>query len=88
MKHDLRVRLIRTGLCGSGLLCFPPFVLVHQLGQVRSLLGVADDQFVLEQFFGCWPLRGGRRADFSKVVISGTIGPLNVHVCVQNWALC
>lgn len=54
---DLRVRLIRTGLLGSRLLCLPPLVLVHQLSQVGSLFRMANDQLMLQQLFGSWPLR-------------------------------
>lgn len=60
MVSDLRVRLIRTGLCGSGLLCLPPLVLVHQLRQVGGLFRMANNQLMLQQLFGSWPLREGR----------------------------
>lgn len=55
-KEDSRVRLIRTGLCGSRLLCLPPLVLVHQLRQVGGLFRMANDQLMLQQLFGSRPL--------------------------------
>lgn len=56
MVSDLRVRLIRTWLCGSWLFCLPPLVLVHQLSQVGGFFRMADDQLMLQQLFGSRPL--------------------------------
>lgn len=53
---NLRVGLVGTGFCGSRLLCLPPFVLVHQFGQVGRLLRMTDDQLMLQQLFGSWSL--------------------------------
>ena len=87
---NLRIRLIRTGLRSSRLLCFPPLVLVHQLGQVGSLFRMADDQFMLQQFFGSWPLWKEEKWD-ERPMPTGKVcndKPQTQQGYIQNWALC